>query len=152
MPWDLLQNSSLLPCYRILEIYFFCFWVFSHTVCLFAWDLFFLSWVSGGQRFTRRHRAPLEIPKPPRATRPPTLWGKFVCESGRTMAVWVYPPTQWGRFVCESGRTMALWVRPPAQWGKFVRESERTVYVRMYVSMCRFLLSSFALLEGARFS
>jgi len=54
---------------------------------------------------------------------PPARWGRFVCESGRTMALWVCPPARCGGFVCESGRIMALWVCPPARWGGFVCES-----------------------------
>ena len=42
---------------------------------------FFLG-VSRGQQLTRHRRAPLEIPKLPRATRSPTRWGMLVCESG----------------------------------------------------------------------
>ena len=114
---------------RILNIHFF-FWGFvclllqSHRlfVCLKMSAFSFFLWVSRGQRLTWCRHAPLEIPKSPRATRPPTQWGRFVCESGRTMACWVCPlPAGAGSFVRVEGQWPFGCAPLPNGAGSFVR-------------------------------
>jgi len=91
----------------ILQIHFFGGFVYScnHTslfVCLGLSAFSFIVGVLEGEQWTRRRCAPLEISR--RATLDPLTNGSFV----RVHNLWVCHPTKWGRFVCESVRTMAI--------------------------------------------
>jgi len=78
---EVLTSGWLLVGILEIDVFFWNLFVYDycHTICLFGLNCQPCLGVSGGQRLTRRRRAPLEIPKSPRANRAPTQWSRFVC-------------------------------------------------------------------------